>query len=157
MTIKNSTEKASKTTAKDLDKTAIAGIKKYLSSVPKITLDGVDYSPVSLTSALQAEIDAITSVDGTKAQLYQQVADTKKIRVSARSLRAFLRKYILTTYGKGALQMLGDFGMKAPKNLGPRTADAKAKARAKAKATREAKKKALAALSAPAPGTTPQK
>jgi hypothetical protein len=132
-----------KTTAKDLDTMAIAGIKKYLASVQKITLAGTDYSAVTLTSALQAEIDAITMVDAGKAQLQQQVADTGKVRVKTRALRALLRKYILTTYGTEALQILGDFGMKAPKNLGPRTAAAKAQAQAKAKATREAKKKAV--------------
>src|ERR1700692_454500 len=114
MTIKNSTDNPNKVTAKDLDGAAIAGIKKYLSTVPKITLGGVDYTPQTLTGALQTEIDDIASIDAVRAQLNQQVANTNKVRVATRALRAFLRKYILTTYGVGALQMLGDFGMKAP-------------------------------------------
>ena len=150
---KTHTTQPNKTTAKDLDLTAIAGIKKYLASVTKITLANTDYSATSLMGALQAEVDAIMVVDAGKAQLMQQVAETGKVRVKTRALRALLRKYILTTYGTEALQMLGDFGMTAPKNTGPRTALAKAKASAKTVATRLAKKNALqSALSKP--GTT---
>jgi hypothetical protein len=152
MSNQNSTEKTNKTTAKDLDRQAISGIQKYLASVVKITLAGVDYTPVTLTSALQKEIDAITAVDGVRSQLRQMVVESTKTRAQTRSLRAVLRKYILTTFGVEALQMLGDFGMKAPKNLGPQTVAAKAKAQATRKAKKEAAKKNAA--SEPA-GTTP--
>jgi len=156
----NDTNKPNKTTAKDLDLTAIAGIKKYLSNVPKLTLGGTDYTPATLQAALQAEVDAITVVDGLRSQWMQQVADTAKVRVNARALRALIKKYILTTYGAEALQMLGDFGMKAPKNIGPRTVAAKAEAHKKATATRKAKKAALDAVKAAngatsAPAVTP--
>jgi hypothetical protein len=153
-----------KTTAKELDQMAIAGIQKYFANVPKITLAGTDYTAATLSSALQGEVNAITALDGAKSQLKQQVATTQTVRAGARSLRALVRKYILTTYGAQALQMLGDFGMTAPKNLGPRTVAAKAEAQAKAKVTRLAKKNALnnatsapAATVAAAVSTTPAK
>jgi hypothetical protein len=139
----NNTDKPNKTTAKELDQMAIAGIKKYFANVPKITLGGTDYSAATLTAVLQAEIDALLALGTSKSQLRQQVADTQTIRVSTRAVRALLRKYILATYGNKALAMLGDFGMKEPKNVGKRTAEVKAKASAKARATREAKKNAL--------------
>jgi hypothetical protein len=143
MNNQNSTDKPNKTTAKDLDQAAIAGIQKYLASVPKVTLAGVDYTPVTLVGALQTEVDALTALDGAKAQWKQQVADAQKVRVKTRSLRAVLRSYILTTFGQEAIKMLGDFGMKVPKNLGARSAEAKAKAAEKALATRRAKAAAL--------------
>jgi hypothetical protein len=130
---------------------AIAGIEKFFAKVKQITLANVDYSPKAMVAVLQAEIDAVMALDQAKAQLRQQVADSKKVRANALTLRTFLRKYILTTFGSEAFHMLGDFGMKVPKNIGQKTAEVKAQAQAKAKATRKAKRDALKnALSAPA-------
>ena len=162
MTTTNDTHDPNKTTAKDLDRTAIAGVQKYLASVTKITLGSIDYTPATLQAAFQAEIDAITASDALRSQWMQQVVDTAKVREKTRALRAILKGYLLATYGAEALQMLGDFGMKVPKNRGPRTAKAKAESQDKARKTRNAKKAALEALTSPpvvpaaaSPSTTP--
>jgi hypothetical protein len=83
------------------------------------------------------------------------------VRATARSMRAMLRQYILSTYGREAVQVFEDFGIPVPKTAG-RTAKSKAQAVDKGNATREAKKAALEKVQ---PGgqpvqqqsTTPQK
>jgi hypothetical protein len=129
-----------------------------------VTVAGTDYTPTTLKAKLQSEIDAVNALDALKAQCKQSVATTKGVRMQMRSFRASLKKFILGTFGQNAVQVLEDFGMSVPKNLGPRTAEAKAESQKKAKATRAAKKKALegvasasAAAQAAAVGVTPSK
>jgi hypothetical protein len=161
---KDKNENPSQDTALVLDQKAIAGVTKYFASVTKVTLLGTDYTPAALTAKLQSEIDALNALASGKAQMKQQVATTREVRKIMRAFRAALRKYILGAYGPTAVQMLEDFGMKAPKNTGPKTAEAKAVAAAKSAATKKAKKDALAKLASSSPAapaatvsTTPSK
>ena len=132
---------------KDLDLTAIAGVGKYFANITKMTFAGTDYTPSTLQAALQTEIDAITALDQAKAAVGKQVATTLGVRVKTRTLRAAVRKYILSIYtGETLNQVLNDFGMKVPKIPGPKTAKAKAQASAKAVATHKARKAAIAAI-----------
>ena len=147
-----STEKSNKATAVDVDSMIITGIAKYLANATSVAFLGTSYSAATLTARFQGEIDALNAIDSAKAQLKQQVANAKGSRTSMRALRAALKKYILSAYGTNAVQVLEDFGMKAPKAPGPKTEEAKAKATAKAAATRKARKEALknALVAAPA-------
>ena len=120
-----------------LNQKAVAGVDKYFAKVKSITLGSTTYTPTTLKAVLQAEDDAASSADSTRAQLKQQVVSYRTAKVKAFALRAALRTYILSVYGKASVQMLGDFGMVAPKYTGNKTAAVKAEAAAKAKATRE--------------------
>jgi hypothetical protein len=128
-----------KTTALALNKKIAEGVDKYFTKVKSLTVGGTTYTPKDLLAVLTAENDAASAVDSTRAQLGNQVVTHRTAKVQARTVRSALKAYILGTYGKGAVQMLGDFGMSAPKATGKRTVETKAQAIAQSKATREAR------------------
>ena len=128
-----------KTTALALNKKISEGVDKYFSKVKSLTVGGTTYTPKSLLAVLNAENDASSAVDSTRAQLDAQVVTHRSAKVTAAALRSALKTYILGTYGKKAVQMLGDFGMRVPKAPGARTVDEKSKAVAKTLATRAAR------------------
>jgi hypothetical protein len=142
------------------DEKGIAGVEKYLGGASTVQLQGKPYTPAAIKAVLQAEIDVTKTIDAAKAAVRQQVADARPVRASARSMRAALRKYLLSTYGANATQAFDDFGIPVPKP-GTRTAEAKALAQAKARVTRQAKKdalkKALSGGQTATVSTTPQK
>ncbi len=128
-----------KTTALARNKKISEGVDKHFSKVKSLTVGGDEYTPKSLLAVLTAEDDASLAVDSTRAQLGAQVVTHRSAKVTAAALRSALKVYILGTYGKKAVQMLGDFGMSAPKAPGARTVDEKSKAVAKNLATRAAR------------------
>jgi hypothetical protein len=129
----------SKNAALALNQKVSAGVNKYFSKVKSITVGGTTYTPRTLLAVLSAENDAAEAVDSTRVQLSQQVATHRAAKASAGALRSELRTYILGTYGAKAVQMLGDFGMSAPKYTGNKSAATKAQAVVQGKATREAR------------------
>jgi predicted Fe-Mo cluster-binding NifX family protein len=128
-----------KTTALALNNKISEGVDKYFSKVKSITVAGTTFTPKSLVAVLNAENDASKAVDSTRAQYEEQVVTHRAAKVSAKALRSALKAYILATYGKKAVQMLGDFGMSVPKATGKRTVETKVQAVAQAKATRDAR------------------
>jgi hypothetical protein len=142
-----------KTTALALNQKAAEGVTKYFAAGSSLLIDGTTYTPASLTAVLEAETDSSLAVDAARAHLAALVATHRRAKASARTLRMKLRGYILASYGTGAVQMLGDFGMTAPKPLGRRPAQVKADAVAKANATRRARsgKSAPPGAQAPSP------
>ena len=128
-----------KTTALARNKMISEGVDKYFSKVKSLTVGGDEYTPKSLMAVLTAEDDASLAVDSTRAQLEAQVVTHRTAKVTAAALRSALKVYILGTYGKKAVQMLGDFGMSVPKDPGARTVNEKSKAVAKNLATRAAR------------------
>jgi hypothetical protein len=128
-----------KTTALARNQKISEGVDKYFSKVKSLTVGGDEYTPKSLMAVLTAENDASSAVDSTRAQLEDQVVTHRTAKVKAAALRSALKVYILGTYGKKAVQMLGDFGMSAPKGTGKRTVDEKVKAVAQNLATRAAR------------------
>jgi hypothetical protein len=128
-----------KTTALSLNQKISEGVDKYFSKVKSLTVGGTTYTPKSLMEVLNAETDASKAVDSTRAQYREEVATHRAAKASAIALRAELKTYILGTYGKKAVQMLGDFGMSVPKSTGKKTVEAKAQAVAQSRATREAR------------------
>jgi hypothetical protein len=137
-----------KTTALALDQKAIQGVQKYLTTVKSITVAGTTYTPATITSTLQAEIDADKAVDTDLAQYKQQVVAARLARSKGSAMRKVLKTYVLGAYGADAVQVLQDFGIPVPKTLGQRTAAVKAKAAASAKATRQAHEEAIASVDA---------
>ena len=128
-----------KTTALALNQKISEGVAKYFSKVKSLTIGGTTYTPKSLMEVLNAETDASKAVDTTRAQYQEEVATHRAAKASAIALRAELKSYILGTYGKKAVQMLGDFGMNVPKSTGKKTVEAKAQAVAQSRATRAAR------------------
>jgi hypothetical protein len=128
-----------KTTALARNKKISEGVDKYFSKVKSLTVAGDEYTPKSLIAVLNAENDASSAVDSTRAQLESELVTHRTAKVKAAAVRSALKAYILGTYGKKAVQMLGDFGMSVPKATGKRTVEAKAKAVAQNLATREAR------------------
>ena len=128
-----------KTTALALNTKVAEGVDKYFSKVKSLTVGGTTYTPKSLVAVLNAENDASSAVDSTRAQLENQVATHRTAKVNAAAVQSALKVYILGNYGKKAVQMLGDFGMSVPKATGKRTVETKVQAVAQAKATRDAR------------------
>ena len=128
-----------KTTALALNKRISEGVDKHLSKVKSLTVGGEEYTPKSLMAVLNAENDAASAVDSTRAQLGDEVVTHRTAKVKAAALRSALKVYILGTYGKKAVQVLGDFGMSVPKSTGKRTVETKVKAVAQNLATRDAR------------------
>jgi predicted Fe-Mo cluster-binding NifX family protein len=128
-----------KTTALARNTKISEGVNKHFAKVKSLTVGGDEYTPKSLLAVLAAEDEASSAVDSTRAQLEAQVVTHRSAKVTAGALRSALKVYILGTYGKKAVQMLGDFGMSVPKAPGARTVDEKSKAVAKNLATRAAR------------------
>jgi hypothetical protein len=128
------------------DKQAILGLTKYFANVPKLTLDGVDYTPAALKAIFQGEIDQLAAIAATRATLRQQLHDSLRARKKVRGLRQVLKQHLLVVYGAKAGPILEVFGMAPPKKPGPKTTEAKAEGSAKAQATRAAKREALDAV-----------
>jgi hypothetical protein len=154
-----SADKPNKNTALATNQKVILGVGKYFAKVKTLTLAGTSYTPVALKALFQAEIDANNALDGSRAQMKEQVATTRATRAKAAAARKGLRAYILGNYGASAVQMLEDFGMNPPKPPGPKTVEVKAQAATKATATRKARaasKKLVVSVSSPAaPAETP--
>ena len=129
-----------KTTALAQNQKILAGVDKYFAKVKTLTVAGTVFTPKALKAVLEAESEAIQSLDAAKAQLMQQVATADAARLKARGVRQDLRTHILGTFGAKAVQMLQDFGMHVPKPLGRQTAIVRAAAVTKAAATRKAHK-----------------
>jgi hypothetical protein len=148
-----------KNTAMALDKKAMEGVDKYFAKTRTLNVAGKTYSPAALKAVLQAEIDAISALDAGLAHVQQLVAEMRAARGKAAATRKDLKAHVLGNYGAAALQMLGEFGMEAPKSTGRKTVKAKADGVAKAQATREARhtmgKKQRLAITGETPASTP--
>jgi predicted Fe-Mo cluster-binding NifX family protein len=144
-----------KTTALALNQKISAGVDKYFSKVKSLTIGGTTYTPKGLLAVLNAETDASKAVDSTRAQYMEEVATHRTAKAAAFVLRAELKTYILGTYGKKAVQMLGDFGMSVPKSTGKKTVETKAQAVAQSRATREARHTMGKDQKKPIKGTVP--
>ena len=114
---------------------AIAGVKKDLSNVVKITLDAVDYTPASLTALLQSAIDVTDAAATARATWLLAVQKQSALHIQVLVVLAALQAYVAQNFGSGAVDTQADFGF-TPRKKVVMTAAAKASAAAKAKATR---------------------
>jgi hypothetical protein len=150
-----------KSTALERDQKALKGVDKYFANVTKVTLLGTDFTPAALKAVFQNDIDVRTALDAIRSQAKQQKLAMVASRAKVNDVRLALKGYILSTYGKDAVQMLEDLGIAAPKTGKP-SVPTKAQALVKAAATRKARgtvgrKRRLSIKGTPAATNTPQK
>jgi hypothetical protein len=167
MTITNNTN-PNKPTEVAVANQTIAGVNKHLANNTSLPIAGEAFTPVTLTAVFQEEIAAIGEADASKTTWRQKVADAKAAKTRARAVRKALKRYLLGTFGDGAVGVLEDFGFTVPKAPGRKTVASKAQAVVQAKATRDARhtmgkvqRKAVkgkpAAAPTPPPVVTPSK
>jgi hypothetical protein len=140
-----------------LDQKNQAGVTKYFTALPTITMAGQQTTAAKINSVFQADIDATVALEAAEADVKQKRALQRTARATANATRRDLKSYIIGNYGPQAVQMLEDCGYAPPKPRGAKTVASKSAAVAKGKATRAAggskavKARAKAAATQPAP------
>jgi hypothetical protein len=129
-------DKRSRSARKTLLRAYVAGIKKLLGGMPKITIAGVEYTPDELAQVFQDELDTITGVEAVEAERktarLRERRTWKDNRTTHRAFESFVRGAFTSA------KHLGEFSLKPDKK--PRkTVEVKLKAAEKAQATREAR------------------
>ena len=118
----------------------IAGIAKDLAKMASIQLEGVEYTPSTLSGVFQADTDAMIATDAAHKALTQAVLAEQAAHAKTALVLSALRRFLLAFYGTQAVTVLGDFGMNAPRSTtASKTVTTKAIAVAKTKATRTAR------------------
>lgn len=117
--------------------TVIAGVDKDLPNLNS-PLAGVVYTPTTLKAVFQADSDAIDKVAEATAAKAQAVKDARAAHKKTAIVYSALRSYLLALFGREAVAVFGDFGMKVPASPA-KTVASKAAAVVKAKATRAAR------------------
>jgi hypothetical protein len=130
-------KKPNRTTQQARDGQVIVGVKKDLQNVTTLSLDGVTYTPTSLTALIQSRIDAINEVAIAKAKHADAIATFKALDTQVTGAVTGLKQYVMNALGKTS-PLLADFGF-APRKVTVRTPEEKAATVAKAKATRAAR------------------
>ena len=77
------TNQLNKNTALATDQKVVQGISKHFAKVKTVTLAGASYTPAALKALFQEEIDANNALDGSRAQLKEQVAAIRAVRSKA--------------------------------------------------------------------------
>jgi hypothetical protein len=127
-----------RTTFQNRCRNAIAGVKKDLSSVATITLEGVDYTPTTLMALLQSGIDGADATVTARAAWLLTVQTEQALNAKILGVLAALKAYVTQKYGSGAVDTQADFGF-SPRKTVVKTAAVKAEAATKAEATRTAR------------------
>jgi len=135
----NSKAKQTRTALRERNTKVQQGIDKDLANLASIQLAGEMFTPASLKAVFQDDTAAMDATDAARKTASQAVLDEKAKRTRAALILGSLREYLLGTYGKQAVAILGDFGITAPKAKAKKTVASKAVAVAKAKATRVAR------------------
>ena len=129
----------SRTKVFELNLRAIEATDKHFAGVQSVRVAGTPMTPQEIKAVLQAENDAMRTVDATRALLKQQIAMAAKASKRGHELRQGLRTYVLGTFGPRAIGVLSDFRFAIPKPKGPKKLESKRKGLVAAKATREAR------------------
>jgi hypothetical protein len=132
----------------DLATKLVAGIQKYLSAVPVLTVGGGAFSPAQVEAQLTALATLRSDVNTARIVMETKLADE---RVKGPALEVFLSavvSFVRGTFGNSP-EVLADFGLKPRKAPKPLTAEQLTARVKKAEATRRArgtvgKKKKLA-------------
>jgi hypothetical protein len=117
---------------------AISGVKKDLSSVTTITLEGVDYTPTTLIALLQSDIDLGDATVTARAAWLLAVQKERAKHALIIGVLTALKAYVIQKFGSGAVDTQADFGF-SPKKTVVKTVATKAEAATKALATRQAR------------------
>jgi hypothetical protein len=127
-----------RTATKAQNAKVIAGIDKDLGSQAKIPLAGEVFDPSSLKAVFSTESAAMDATDSARTAFHKAVLDESAARSRRVLIRSALRSFLVGTYGKQAVTILGDFGFTPPKKATLTVPD-KAVAVAKQHATRAAR------------------
>ena len=128
-------DKRSRSARKQLLRAIVAGIKKQLGGMPKLTIANVDYTPSELAKFFQDELETILAVEAAEAQRKTARLDERRTwKKNRRTHRAF-ESFVRGAFFDDVLA-LADFGLK-PDKVPEKSVEVKALAIAKAKATRE--------------------
>ena len=125
---------------------AVAGIQKYLASMPSLVMASVTYTPAQLASLFQAYVTAVTALQLLHVQLHTAVKGERAQAAQMVGLLTQLETFVVNLYGATADQVT-EFGF-TPRKKAVLTAAEKAASNAKASATRKARKNALASVTA---------
>jgi len=131
---------------------AVAGIQKYLASVPSMVMAAVTYTPAQLESLLGGYAPVVAALQLLHVQLHTAVVSEKAQAAQIDELLSALEVFVVNMFGAKSEQVT-EFGF-APRKVPVLTAAQKAASKAKAAATRKAKKAALAAVASPPAGAT---
>jgi hypothetical protein len=159
------------------ERKTLTAIDQYLSTAGTLTLNGTDYTPATLKSLIQSDVNAADKAVTAKSSFHVATQDAHDIHLQVAPVLHALKAFLTLKYGSGAagLKVLRDFGypVKEPKvKLATKNlAAAKNKATRTARHTmgkteKKAVKGSVAAPAAPAPsgdatptassGTTPK-
>lgn len=125
------------TTVQTRDSNIIAGIKKRLMNVPAIVIAGVSYTPATLQTLFQGQLDAVIAVLAATAQRTTAIAAYKAQVATINNAVTLLRDLVRQMFNN-APDALADFGF-APKKVTKRDPLTNVVAAAKNLATREAR------------------
>jgi hypothetical protein len=126
---------------------AIAGIQKYLASLPSMVMAAVTYTPTQLETLLTGYATTVTALKLLHVQLHTAVVGEKAQATQIEELLSELEIFVVNMFGAKSDQAK-EFGF-LPHKVPVLTAAQKAASKAKAAATRKAKKAALAAVASP--------
>ncbi|HEY8040732.1 MAG TPA: hypothetical protein VIF15_13095, partial [Polyangiaceae bacterium] len=116
-----------------------SGIDKDLGSLTTIQLGGEDFTVPALKAVFARHTAAINASDRARKVAEQCVLEEKAAQVRSQQVLATLSSYLLGTHGPKAVQVLGHFGIEAPKTEQKKSVATRAVAVAKGKATRAAR------------------
>lgn len=117
---------------------SIAAVMKYQLLLKSFTLAGEAATPVSLTAAFQADIDATSALDAAEASVAKLRMTQRLARAASRQLHVELKRYLVAVSGPEIVQIAQDFGY-PPGKARKQTVASKSKQVALAKATRVAR------------------
>ena len=122
----------------DLAVSVIAGIKKYLSAVPQLTVGGESFTPAEVEARLLALATLRSDANAAKTAWETKLSDERAKGPALQQLLTAVVSFVRGTYGNSP-QTLADFGLAPRKAPKPLTAEQLAAAAMKARATREAR------------------
>jgi hypothetical protein len=134
---------------------AVAGVKKDLSSVTTITLEGTDYTPTTLMALFQSFIDAADATVTARAAWLLAVQKETALNALIMGVLAALKAYVTLKYGSGAVDTQADFGF-SPRKVVVLTAAEKSASAKKAAATRAARHTMGSVQKKAVTGTSPE-
>jgi hypothetical protein len=141
-----------------IDQLIVEGIQTQLDPARPFSLNGKEYTSVTLAALIQRRTDLFAAIERTKRQWLGTIAEYEALNEELAVVLPEFRIQLFGIYGRDNVEMLAKFGFAPPKKP-VRTVDANAAAAAKARATRKARrtmgKKQRLKIKGTVPETTP--
>jgi hypothetical protein len=103
--------KHAKSTKRGRNEAMMSGIRKYLSSLATIKIDGVTYTPAELVAVYQRHLDKLKEVAEKEAAWRAAVQDENALEQDIQKLTVKLNLYVGATFGPSAAKLL-EFGIR---------------------------------------------